>query len=89
MVYVLIRGPSYGNLPFEEREKVRERIRLDLEAHGVRYVEYCWVWDEEDRCLLLAGQYERIEDATLWIEALESMGFEILIRRDLPGEDPA
>jgi hypothetical protein len=82
--YVLIRGPSYGSLDFDAREAIRTEIRERLEAGGIRFLEYPWVWDEEDRCLLLAGQYEKKEDAFQWIKTLESMGFEIIIRTSLP-----
>jgi ribosomal protein S18 acetylase RimI-like enzyme len=74
-------------LDFEAREEVRAKLREDLEAHGVRFVQYDWVWDEEDRCLLLVGRYEKEEDARHWIAALEAMGFTVLIRKDLPGEE--
>jgi len=87
MYYVLIRGPSYKGLDFEAREEVRRGLRKSLEAHGLRYVQYNWVWDEEDRCLLEAGKYENKEDAALLIKALESMGFEICIRTSLPGDE--
>ena len=87
MHYVLIRGPSYGTLEFEEREKLRTEIREKLEAQSIRFLEYPWVWDEQDRCLLLVGQYEKIADARFWIDALESMGFEIVIRDNLPGNE--
>jgi len=53
MVYLLIKGPSYRGLNFNAREKVRESLRKQLETHGIRFVEYGWVWDEEDRCLLV------------------------------------
>jgi hypothetical protein len=86
--YVLIRGPSYRNLAFEARERIREALRRDLQAHGVRFVQYDWVWDEKDRCLLLAGQYRQLSDAYWWIKALKSMGFEICIRTHLPGDEP-
>ena len=68
MHYVLIQGPSYRGLDFESREHVRERLRENLKAHSIRFLQYDWVWDEEDRCLLLVGQYERLEDARYWIE---------------------
>jgi RimJ/RimL family protein N-acetyltransferase len=87
MHYVLIQGPSYRDLDFEAREQIREKLRENLEAHGVRFLQYDWVWDEEDRCLLLVGQYEKAEDARYWIGALESMGFTVLVRTDLPGEE--
>lgn len=87
MHYVLIQGPSYRNLDFEAREKVREKLRENLEAHGVRFLQYDWVWDEEDRCLLLVGQYEKMEDARHWIRALETMGFLVVTRTHLPGEE--
>jgi hypothetical protein len=87
MYYVLIKGPSYRNLDFEAREQVREGIRQKLEAHGIRFLEYGWVWDEEDRCLLLVGQYGNMDDAYWWIKALESMGFEICVRIHLPGDE--
>lgn len=82
--YVLIRGPSYGSLDFDARESIRTEIRERLEAEGIRFIEYTWVWDEEDRCLLLVGRYESKEDAQWWIRALEAMGFEICIRTSLP-----
>lgn len=85
--YVLIRGPSYSALGFEAREEIRVGIRERLEAGGIRFLEYPWVWDEEDRCLLLVGRYENKEDTVWWIKALESMGFEICIRTSLPGTD--
>ena len=78
--YVLIRGPSYGSLGFEARENIRTEIRKKLEDGGIRFVEYTWGWDEDDNCLLLAGKYNKKEDAYWWIRALESMGFEICIR---------
>ena len=87
MHYVLILGPSYRDLEFEAREKVRDKLRESLEAQGVRFVQYDWVWDEEDRCLLLAGEYEKAEDARYWIDALEGMGFTVLVRTHLPGEE--
>ncbi len=86
MNYVLIQGPSYRSLDFEAREKVRENLRIRLENHGLRWVEYHWVWDEEDRCLLLTGCFEHLEDADQIIEMLQSLGFEICIRHQLPGE---
>jgi len=82
--HVLIRGPSYGSLDFEARENIRTGIRERLEAEGIRFIEYTWVWDEEDCCLLLVGRYEKKEDAHWWIRALEAMGFEICIRTSLP-----
>jgi ribosomal protein S18 acetylase RimI-like enzyme len=87
MHYVMIQGPSYRDLDFEAREQIREKLRQSLEAHGVRFVQYDWVWDEEDRCCLLVGQYEKAEDARYWIDALESMGFAVLVRTHLPGEE--
>lgn len=83
--YVLIRGPSYASLDFDARENIRTEIREKLEANGIRFVEYTWVWDEDDHCLLLVGQYEKKEDAFWWIRALESIGFEVCIRTSLPG----
>jgi len=85
MHYLLIKGPSYRDLTFEAREQVRDKLRENLEAHGVRFLQYDWVWDEEDRCLLLVGQYEKAEDARYWIDALESMGFMVFVRTQLPG----
>jgi hypothetical protein len=87
MYYVLIKGSSYANLNFEAREQVRESLRENLETHGIRFLEYDWVWDEEDRCLLLVGQYRDVDHAYWWISALESAGFEICIRRHLPGDE--
>lgn len=86
MYYVLIKGESYLGLDFDAREEIRERLRNRLEENGVRFVQYEWVWDENDQCLLLVGQYERIEESSLWIEAMKSMGFDILIRTSLPGD---
>ena len=85
--HVLITGPSYRGLDFDQREKVRENLRTRLEEQGIRFVEYCWVWDEQDRCLLLVGTYENLEQATFWMEALRSMGFELCTRTHLPGEN--
>lgn len=87
MFYLLIQGPSYRDLDFESRERIREGMRQRLESRGIRFVQYDWVWDEEDRCLLLVGQYEKMQDAFWWITALESMGFEISVRTRLPGDE--
>ena len=84
--YALIKGPIYGDLPFEAREKIREDLRERLEARGIRFLEYHWIWDEDDRCLLLAGKYEQLESAKWWIRALESMGFTVCVKTRLPGE---
>jgi hypothetical protein len=88
MYHILIKGASYKGLEFDQRERIREALRERLEQKGIRFVEYPWVWDENDQCLLLAGSYERLEDARWWIEALRSAGFEICTRTTLPG-DPA
>lgn len=85
MVYVCIYGGLYQDLDFDAREHIRESLRHRIEEKGVRFLEYCWVWDEKDRCLLVAGTYERMADAAHWIESLQEMGFEIIIRTDLPG----
>jgi hypothetical protein len=87
MHYLLIRGPSYRGLRFEARERVREKLRQSLEVCGIRFMQYDWVWDEEDRCLLVVGQYERLEDGQYWMKALQSMGFTVLARTDLPGDE--
>ncbi len=86
MYYVLIQGPSYGDLDFDARERIRETLRLKLESNGIRFVEYNWVWDEQDRCLLLVGEYQQMNDASMFIKALETMEFEICIRTHLPGD---
>ena len=86
MNYVCVRWASYKNRDFDEREQIRKDLRLKLESQGIRFLEYCWVWDENDRCLLVAGTYQRLADADQWIKSLESMGFEILVRTSLPGE---
>jgi hypothetical protein len=86
--HLLIRGPSYRNLGFEARERIRRDLRERLEVRGIRFVQYDWVWDEEDRCLLLVGSYGRPEDARWWARALESMGFDLCLRTQLPGEEP-
>ncbi len=85
MNYVCIQWKSYKNLEFDERESVREELRLKLESHGIRFLEYSWVWDEKGQCLLVAGAYDRMEDAGQWISSLESMGFDIAVRTSLPG----
>lgn len=87
MYYVCILGEFYQNLGFDERECIREDLRNRIESHHVRFLEYTWVWDENDQCLLVAGTYHRMEDARHWIETLESMGFDIIVRETLPGED--
>jgi hypothetical protein len=87
MNYVCIRWKSYKDVDFDERENIREELRLALESHGIRFLEYSWIWDENDRCLLMVGSYKRIEDARQWIRVLESMGFEIIVRASLPGEN--
>lgn len=89
MHHLLIKGASYKGLDFDEREKVRDDLRVRLEARGIRFVEYPWIWDEDDQCLLLAGSYEDLEDARWWTKALESAGFETCIRTTIPGEPPA
>jgi hypothetical protein len=88
MYYLCILGESYESLGFHERERIREDLRVRLETHGIRFLEYCWVWDEDDRCLLVAGTYECMEDARQWIQTLRTMGFNITVRTSLPGKDP-
>mgnify|MGYP005642736645 FL=1 len=88
MVYVCIRWAFYKGRDFDKREQIREDLRLKLESHGIRFLEYCWVWDENDQCLLVAGAYDRMEDARQWIRSLESMGFHIAVRTSLPGDMP-
>jgi hypothetical protein len=81
----MIKGPSYGNFDFDTRELIRENLREKLEIKGIRFLEYNWIWDEEDRCLLLVGKYKSMDRAYWWIRALEKMGFEISVRERLPG----
>ena len=87
MYYVCICGASYRDLDFDERERIRENMRSEIEAFGIRFLEYCWVWDENDQCLLVTGTYRRLEDADQWIRCLESMGFDITVRTWLPGDE--
>jgi len=87
MYYVLICGPSYRGLDFEAREMIREDLRVRLETQGLRFVEYNWVWDEEDRCLLIVGHYSDLDAAHSMVDVLESMGFESCIRTRLPGDE--
>ncbi|NLD35818.1 MAG: hypothetical protein GX654_03030 [Desulfatiglans sp.] len=83
--YALIRGPSYGSLDFVDREEIRTAIREKLESHGIRFQEYTWVWDEDDRCLLLVGTFENEEEANQCIKRYESMGFKTCIKTSLSG----
>ncbi len=83
--YVLICGPSYGSLDFVDREEIRTAIREKLESHGIRFLEYTWVWDEDDRCLLLVGEYENKIDASRCIKKYELLGFKTCIKTSLPG----
>lgn len=83
--YALIRGPSYGSLDFVDREEIRTAIREKLESHGIRFLEYTWVWDEDDSCLLLVGEYENKIDASQCIKKYELLGFKTCIKTSLPG----
>ena len=85
MIYVCISVGSYKGLDFDKRETLREGLRQRIESLGIRFVEYCWVWDEMDQCLLVTGKYDDISNASQWIATLESMGFEIILRSSLPG----
>lgn len=86
-IYILIRGPSYGSLDFADREEIRVAIREKLELHGIRFPEYTWVWDEDNRCLLLVGEYENEEDTNQCIKKYESIGFKTCLRTSLPGDE--
>ncbi len=86
-MYVCVCGGSYGDLDFDDREHLREQLRLKIESNGIRFLEYCWVWDEMDRCLLVTGTYEQMDDAKQWIESLERMGFHVILRNELPGTE--
>ena len=88
MYFIFIRGLSYRNLNFDAREIVREDLRERLEINGIRFLEYNWIWDEEDRCLLMVGKYKSLNDAYWWIRALENMGFEICVKDHIPGTCP-
>lgn len=85
--YALISGPSYGTLGFEDREEIRTGLREKLESFGIRFPEYIWVWDEDDRCLLLVGEYEKEEDAIQCMKRYEPMGFKTCMRTSLPGDE--
>ncbi len=85
--YVLIRGPSYGSLDFDDREEIRTAIREKLEFNGIRFLEYTWVWGEDDRCLLLIGEYKNEQEVNQCVERFESIGFKTCIRTSLPGGD--
>jgi hypothetical protein len=83
--YTLICGPSYGILGFEDREEIRTALREKLGSLGIHFLEYTWVWDEDDRCLLLVGEYEKEEDANKCMIKYELLGFKTCIRTSLPG----
>jgi hypothetical protein len=83
--YVLIRGPSYGLLDFEAREEIRTAIRDKLELNGIRFLEHTWVWDENDHCLLLVGEFDKKKDTSECKKKYESMGFNTCIKTSLPG----
>ena len=89
MYYVVIRGSSYRGLDFNEREMVRERLVETLAAGRIRFVQYDWIWGEDDCCLLVAGSYDRLEDARCWINAMKGLDLETSIMTSLPGDpDP-
>jgi hypothetical protein len=85
--YALIYGPSYGTLDFVDREEIRTAIREKLELNGIRFLEYTWVWGEDDHCLLLVGDYESEKEAIKCVEKYELMGFNTCIRTSLPGAE--
>jgi hypothetical protein len=85
--YVLIQGPSYGLLDFDDREEIRTAIREKLESNGIRFLEYTWVWDEDDHCLLLVGEFDKKKDISECIIKYESMGFNTCIKTSLLGGD--
>ena len=53
MFYLLIEGGQCGPLEFEERDSMQAALRERLEHNGDLLVQYDWLWDEDDRCLLL------------------------------------
>jgi len=83
--YTLICGPSYGTLGFEDREEIRTALREKLESLGIRFPEYTWVWDEDDHCLLVVGEYEKEKNANQCMKKYELLGFKTCIRTSLPG----
>lgn len=86
---VYIQGGSYRDLDFEARERLREALRSRLEGHGIRFVQYDWVWDEEDRCLLRVGCYQGWEEARCWVRTLERLGYSLLIQGESWSSSPS
>jgi len=72
------------NLCFEQRDRVREKLRARVAECGLVYVEHHWIWDETNRAQLLIVSREHEEDARKFKNYLEENGIEARIVTELP-----
>lgn len=84
MGYLLLLGPSLKNKNFEQREEIREEIRLKLEALGIVLQEYVWIWDKKDQLRLLIGEYKDTKDCFYLQKYLQKNGLKTEFSNKLP-----
>ena len=69
------------------REEARDRLRLAVEALGVRMVEHVWIWDETGRAQLGVAAYPERERAERLARARRGKGLEIRVILEANGPD--
>lgn len=84
MYHVLLVGEDFKDKDFSDRERLRNQLVANLLKHGIRFLEYHWIWDKTNRVQLLVGSYSDLSEAKDWIEFLKKCGFEIRIVNNIP-----
>lgn len=80
--WVLAVGGTYGGLLFDQRDKARERLRLEVADAGIRLVEHTWVWDKENRVQLVVATLPTKERAERVAERLRAKRLVVRVVRE-------
>ncbi|MEF2144907.1 MAG: hypothetical protein V3573_05635 [Desulfovibrionaceae bacterium] len=80
--WVLACGDSIGDKPFEDRDQARERLRAEVEAAGIVLPEYIWVWDDEDRALLVITTLPSRDRAERVADRLRGRGLTMRVAKE-------
>lgn len=84
---VLAVGLPLDPADFAAREEARSRLRLAVEALGVRLVEHVWIWDATGRAQLVLAAFPERERAERLARAMRDKGLTVRVVREAPAPE--